>query len=53
MSAEAQERAWANCGADKTGRITVKLNKNTDADIIQKLESEPNKSAYIKAKLRE
>ena len=53
MSTEAQKRASAKYDADNTVRITLKLNKKTDADIIQKLESEPNKSAYIKAKLRE
>ena len=53
MSTEAQKRASAKYNADNTVRITLKLNKKTDADIIQKLESEPNKSAYIKAKLRE
>ena len=53
MSTEAQKRASAKYDADNTVRITLKLNKKTDTDIIQKLESEPNKSAYIKAKLRE
>lgn len=53
MSTEAQKRASAKYDADNTVRITLKLNKKTDADIIQKLESETNKNAYIKAKLRE
>ena len=53
MSTEAQKRASAKYDADNTVRITLKLNKKTDADIIQKLESEPNKNAYIKAKPRE
>ena len=53
MSTEAQKRASAKYDADNTVRITLKLNKKTDADIIQKLESEPKESAYIKAKLRE
>lgn len=52
MSSEAQKRASAKYDADNTVRITLKLNKKTDADIIQKLESEPNKNAYIKEKLR-
>ena len=52
MSTEAQKRASAKYDADNTFRITLKLNKKTDADIIQKLESEPNKNAYIKTKLR-
>jgi len=53
MSTEAQKRASAKYDASNTVRITLKLNKKTDADIIQKLESEPNKNAYIKEKLRE
>lgn len=53
MSTEAQKRASAKYDAGNTVRVTLKLNKKTDADIIHKLESEPNKSAYIKAKLRE
>lgn len=53
MSSEAQKRASAKYDADNTVRITLKLNRKTDADIIQKLESKPNKNAYIKAKLRE
>lgn len=52
MSTEAQKRASAKYDADNTVRITLKLNKKTDADIIQKLEPEPNKNAYIKSKLR-
>lgn len=52
MSTEAQKRASAKYDASNTVRITLKLNKKTDADIIQKLESEPNKNAYIKSKLR-
>lgn len=52
MSTEAQKRASAKYDADNTVRITLKLNRKTDADIIQKLESEPNKNAYIKVKLR-
>lgn len=35
-----------------TIQIKLKLNKNTDADIIEKLESEPNKQGYIKELIR-
>lgn len=34
-------------------RIALMLNRNTDADIIEKLESEPNKSGYIKQLIRD
>lgn len=45
---EAQERY------DKanTIQIKLKLNKKTDADIISKLDSEPNKQGYIKELIR-
>lgn len=39
MSTEAQKRASAKYDASNTVRITLKLNKKTDADIIQKLDS--------------
>lgn len=31
----------------------IKLNKRTDAQIIEKLESEPNKQGYIKGLIKE
>lgn len=33
-------------------RITVKLNKHTDADILDKLETVESKQGYIKALIR-
>ena len=33
-------------------RISLKLNKNTDADILQKLESVSSMQGYIKALIR-
>ena len=32
--------------------VTVKLNNNTDADIVHKLESVPNRQGYIKTVIR-
>lgn len=32
--------------------VSLKLNRNTDADLIARLEAEPNKQAYIKALIR-
>lgn len=38
---------------DRTARrISLKLNKNTDADILQKLESVGSMQGYIKALIR-
>lgn len=33
-------------------RISLKLNKGTDADILAKLDSVPNRQGYIKALIR-
>lgn len=38
---------------DNTIVITMKLNKKTDADIIEKLNSVDNKQGYIKQLIRE
>lgn len=45
---EAQERY----DRDNTVQIKLKLNKKTDADVIEKLNSEPNKQGYIKELIR-
>lgn len=46
---EAQERY----DKENTIRITIKLNKKTEADIIEKLNSVGNKQGYIKRLIRE
>lgn len=33
--------------------VSIKLNRRTDADIIEKIESVPNKQKYIKGLIRE
>lgn len=35
-----------------TQRVSVKLNKTHDADILEHLEKQPNKQGYIKALIR-
>lgn len=37
---------------EKTVSVNLRLNKNTDADIIAKLETVPSKMGYIKALIR-
>lgn len=37
---------------EKTVSVNLRLNKNTDADIIGKLESVPSKMGYIKQLIR-
>lgn len=46
---EAQERY----DKDNTVQFRLKLNKKTDADIIEKLNSVDNKQGYIKRLIRE
>ena len=49
---EAQKRAKEKYDAKATMQVKMKLNKNTDADIIAKLEAVENKQGYIKALIR-
>lgn len=51
MSTEAQKRAWKKYQDNSTVRYTLKLNRNTDADLIRMLEDK-NKNAIIKEALR-
>lgn len=37
---------------ENTVQIKMKLNKKTDADILQKLAAVPNKQGYIKSLIR-
>ena len=48
MPSEAQKRAALKYRATHTVKITIELNKSTDADILEKLESVPNKAGYVK-----
>ena len=53
MPSEAQKRAALKYRATHTVKVTIELNKSTDADIREKLESVPNKSGYIKKLIRD
>lgn len=48
----ARDRAQARYDANNTTQIHLKLNNVTDADILDKLASVPNKQAYIKELIR-
>ena len=48
-SDSARKSAWAK---DHTTRVNLKLNHNTDADIIAHLERIDNKMGYLKALIR-
>lgn len=45
--------AQAKYNKEKTKRYVVKVMLNTEQDIIQKLDSVPNKAGYIKGLIRE
>ena len=53
MVTEAQKRASAKYDAENTVQLKVKLNRTTDKDIIEFLESQPNKQGFIKKLIRE
>ncbi len=49
---EAQKKAQAKYDKRMKAQYIFRLNRNTDADIIRKLESVPSKQAYIKDLIR-
>ena len=53
MATEAQKRAVAKYDAKATRKILLKMNKATDADILQRLDNVPSKQGYIKALIRD
>ena len=50
---EAQKRATLKYDKQWAKQILLKLNKKTDADILQKLDEVGNKQGYIKGLIRE
>ena len=52
MATEAQRRATAKYDAAHTKQVHLKLNINTDADIIKHLEGRKNVQGYIKLLIR-
>lgn len=52
MVTEAQARATKKYETENIVRISVKLNKNTDADILEALEKSENKQGLIKESIR-
>ena len=47
------KRAISKYDAENTNRIQLKLNKKTDADILEKFDSVGNKQGYIKTLIRD
>ena len=52
METEAQKMARIKYDSSNTLQFKMKLNKNTDADILAKLDSVGNKQGYIKELIR-
>lgn len=52
MTTDAQKMASAKYDAANTIQIKLKLNKTTDADIIEQLQAQSNKQGYIKELIR-
>lgn len=53
MTSEAQKRANAKYDRHNTTQVKLKLNNNTDADVLDKLAKEENKQGYIKSLIRQ
>lgn len=53
MATESQRRASAKYDAANTTSIRLKMNINTEMDIIERLEEVGNKNGYIKQLIRE
>lgn len=49
----AEKKAKAKYDRKNTIQVKLKLNKNTDKDIIEALENSDNKQGYIKRLIRE
>lgn len=52
MMSEARKRAQMKYNKEHTKQVTLRLNRRTEADIIDWLERIPNKQGYIKALIR-
>lgn len=52
-TSDAQLRAAEKYDRENTVRLSIKLNKHTDADILAALDCSGNKQGMIKAALRE
>lgn len=52
MATEAQIKARAKYDAENTRQVHLKLNRRTDGDVLEKLDSVPSKQGYIKRLIR-
>lgn len=52
MTTDAQKRASRKYNAANTKQVIIRLNKRTDADILETLAARENVQGYIKALIR-
>lgn len=52
MATEDQTKTQAKYDAENTRQVHLKLNRRTDRDVLEKLDSVPSKQGYIKALIR-
>jgi hypothetical protein len=52
MATEAQIKAQKKYDAENTRQVHLKLNRRTDVDVLEKLDSVPSKQGYIKELIR-
>lgn len=52
MATEAQIKAQKKYDVENTRQVHLKLNRRTDEDVLEKLDSVPNKQGYIKELIR-
>lgn len=53
MATEAQIKAQKKYDAENTRQVHLKLNRNTDKDVLDKLDEVLSKQGYIKRLIRE
>ena len=52
MATEAQIKAVYKYDREHTRQVHLKLNRRTEVDVLEKLDSVPNKQGYIKGLIR-
>lgn len=53
MASDAQIKAQRRYDAENTRQVHLKLNRRTDGDVLERLDSVPSKQGYIKRLIRE
>ena len=53
MATDAQIKAQAKYDAENTRQVHLKLNRNTDKDVLERLDEVQSKQGYIKRLIRD